>query len=244
MIQQGLPIAGLYIQGSIALDAFNERFSDIDFVAVLSRPCTEAEVQQLGQIHRQIAERYPRWQMQGDYLQGGDLGKVGEGVPPHPVYSDGKLNPADNHGSDLVTWWILKNRGLTILGPDAATLPFSVDWDLLISQMHQNMNTYWASFTKAPNRFIWMLTDNGFQWAVLGVLRQYYTFEEQAITSKTGAGQYGLTHLPAEWHRIIEEAVNLREQRTASLYRSKIGRAIDAVKFLRYVIALCNNQRG
>jgi hypothetical protein len=49
------------------------------------------------------------------------------------------------------------------------------------------MNTYWARFTTDPRYIAWLLADYGIQWTVLGVLRQFYTFREHAITSKVGA---------------------------------------------------------
>jgi hypothetical protein len=173
-------------------------------------------------------------------LQSGDLGRFDDALSPHPHYSDGKLHPAERHGLDLADWWILQTHGITILGPAAESLPFTVDWELLISRMRENLNTYWASYTQKPQRIAQLLTDYGVQWAVLGVLRQYYTFAEHDITSKVGAGQYALTHLPAQWHTIIQEAINIREQPTASLYRIKLNRAIEAVRFVRYVIESCN----
>jgi hypothetical protein len=87
----------------------------------------------------------------------------------------------------------------------------------------------------------WLLTDFGIQWAVLGVLRQYYTFREGDITSKTGAGEYALTHLPARWHRLIREAIHIREHTGACSYGFQIFRAVEAWAFLKYVICLGNS---
>jgi hypothetical protein len=51
-------LAGLmkacFIEGSIALGGFNEHFSDIDFVAVLARAATPAEIDSLRLIHKTI----------------------------------------------------------------------------------------------------------------------------------------------------------------------------------------------
>jgi hypothetical protein len=57
MVQHRLPdlVTGVYILGSIALDAFNERLSDIDFMTLLNRSCTEDDLQQLEEIHQAMA---------------------------------------------------------------------------------------------------------------------------------------------------------------------------------------------
>src|SRR5205814_1197828 len=127
-------------------------------------------------IHQGIATNYPCWPLQGSYLQWHKLGQLGEISPPSPYYSDGILHSNTPHEEDSVTWWILKTHRLAIFGPELP--PFDLDWDLLIERMHENLNTYWKSFTRNPRRMAWLLTDYGVQWAVLGVLRQFYTFEE------------------------------------------------------------------
>jgi hypothetical protein len=74
---------------------------------------------------------------------------------------------------------------------------------------------------------------------VLGVLRQFYTFREHAITSKSAAGIYALEHIPGHWHRLIQEAVNIRMGTHVSLYQFRIVRAIEARAFLQLIIAAC-----
>lgn len=61
---------------------------------------------------------------------------------------------------------------------------------------------------------------------------------------KTAAGQYGLAHLPEEWHRLIREAIRCREGGGPSLYQSRIARASETIRFLRCVIAACSDQPG
>jgi hypothetical protein len=180
-------MAGFYLHGSITLGAFHPSFSDIDFITVVSRRCTEDDVRHLTTIHETIAKNFPQWPLQGSYLQANDLGKFEDEIEPHPCYSDGRLNPKAHHDINSITWWTLKNRGVTLVG---AAPNFSVDWDLLVARMLENLNTYWVRFTQRPGRMLWLLSDDGIQWAVLGVLRQFYTFQEGDITSKIGSGEY------------------------------------------------------
>lgn len=237
LVHQQLPdfVTGLYLYGSIALGGFNEHFSDIDFITVISRRCTESDIACLRDIHQTLEAKYPQWVFDGSYLQPQDIGKFD--ISPYPYYHDGKLHPSGQHEINSVTWWILKNKGIAVVGdiPD-----FSVDWDLLVANMRENLNTYWANWTKDWHRLLSLLTDGGVRWSVLGVLRQYYTFQEQDITSKENAGEYGLTHLPKKWHRIIQEAINLRWKTEKSLYRWRIVRALEAYRFLKYMIHRCN----
>src|SRR5215813_10369721 len=84
-------MTGFYIQGSIALGAFNEQLSDIDFIAVISRVCTADDVERLAQIHQTVAHLYPRWSLEGSYLQASDLGQFQETIAAYPTYHDCSL---------------------------------------------------------------------------------------------------------------------------------------------------------
>lgn len=234
-------LAGLYIHGSIALDAFNPRSSDIDFIALIDHPATTSEFERLRQIHQRITTQYPQWPFEGSYLQPADFGRSEPPASaPYPLHHDGKLELSTDFDQNAVTWWVLEHHGIRVTGKPVEELGLSVSLDSLITGMKHNLNTYWASFTNKPARMLWLLGDFGIQWAVLGVLRQYYTFKEHAITSKTGAGEYALTTLPARWHRLIREAINIREESGASSYKTKVGRALDALQFMRYIIRRCN----
>lgn len=231
-----------YLHGSIALNAFNERLSDIDFITVLRRIPTPQEIFHLEKIHQILATTYPNWKLDGSYLQWHDLGRLSDAIEPSPYVADGVFHSQGYRDINLVTWWVLKHYGIAILGASPQALSFTVSWDELVARMYDNLNGYWRSWTRSPVRFSQLLTDYGVQWAVLGVLRLWYAFCENEITSKTGAGKYALSHLPGRWHPLIQEAINLREDCEHKLYTSRIRRAYDAVKFLRYIIRLCNDR--
>ncbi len=241
-LEKELPglMTGFYLHGSIALGAFHSHLSDIDFITVVSRRCTADDIERLKAIHKAIEKTYPQWPLQGSYLQVSDLGKFEDEIEPHPCYSDGRLEPSGQQDVNSVTWWMLKNRGVTLVGALPENLDFSVDWTLLTTKMLENLNSYWARYTDNPIRIAWLFSDYGIQWAVLGVLRQLYTFQERDITSKIGAGEYALKHLPPRWHRLIQEALNIRNQSSQSLYRFRIVRAVEALRFLKFVIRFCN----
>lgn len=233
-------LVGLYLHGSLALDAFTPGLSDIDFITITSRRCSASDIVALRAVHERLTQRYPETPLEGSYLQWPDLGRLEDAIPPHPHIHDGILHPSGYHDINSVTWWILKHHGIAVVGPPPAQLDMYVDLDDLIVRMRHNLNSYWASFTTTPRRMVWLLDDYGIQWAVLGVLRQFYTFREHAITSKIGAGEYGLKHVPPQWHRLIQEAINIRKGGHASLYRSRVIRAIMTRSFLQLMITTCN----
>jgi hypothetical protein len=242
-LQAELPdlLGALYLHGSIALDAFQPHTSDIDFVTVINRCCTDDDMHTLAHIHRVLTQKHPQWTMDGCYLQWDDIGKNAADIAPYPHINEGNFNPEAQNTVGYVTWWLLKNRGVAVIGKDPKALDITIDWDVFICDMHGNLNSYWRRFTYAPTRINWLLDDYGVQWAVLGVLRQFYTFREHDITSKIGAGEYALNCLPERWHRIIQHAMNIRKQKQDSLYRWRVVRLLNAYHFMRYIIDLCNS---
>jgi hypothetical protein len=243
LLDEKLPgfISASYLQGSIALGAFNEQHSDVDLIAFIGRVWTTGDLEILKEIHQTINTAYPRWPLEVVYLQWPGQTRPEQVVRPYLQYLNGQIDLITDFDLNEVTWWVLKNQGITLRGPEPQDLGFEVDWSALIATMHHNHNTYWVQFTTNPRRIAYMLTDEGLQWAVLGVLRQLYSFKEHHITSKSGAGHYALQHLPPKWHRLIQEAINIREKEQPSLYKSKVRRANAAVRFLRYVSELCNS---
>jgi hypothetical protein len=227
-------LSAFYIAGSIALGAFEPDWSDIDTVAILKRPLTESEFKILESLHRELIVSYDKWQLEVTYLLAEDLGQ--ESHPPRPNFHDGELSMG-NFESNEVTWWLLKHKGIALYGdlPD-----FAADWDKLIEKMHENMNGYWGSFRTTPHRLLWVFSDYGIQWVVLGTLRQVYSFCESDIISKVGAGEYGMRQFP-QWRRIIQEAIHLRQNKER-LYKNRLRRAVDASRFLNFIIRISNER--
>lgn len=242
LMEERLPglVGGFYLQGSIALGAFNERLSDIDFIAFLNRDWAAADLAELQKIHDALRQKYPRWPIEGLFLAWPGQTEIAKVIRPFLNQHDRQVTPDSYFELNDVTWWLLKNRGITLKGSEAQTLGYTVDWQALLTGMHQNQNTYWANYTRKPEGIKQLFSDWGIEWAVLGVLRQFYTFRENDITSKTGAGQYALLHLPTKWHKLIREANRIREGSNLSLYKSRVLRGIEAFRFLRFIQKLCN----
>lgn len=234
-------VTAFYIEGSIALDGFNEHFSDIDFIAILNRQITSTEIATLRNIHQSIEKSFPKWRMSGSYLQVSDLSYFTHDLGQSPSYHDGVLQPHGTFELNSVEGWILKNHGIALIGPESQTLGFNVDWNLLIQKMRGNLNSYWKGWTNQPQRLLMLFSDWGIQWAVLGVLRQFYSFRENSITTKTKAGEYALTCTPEKWHRLIQEALDIRAGRKHSAYHFRLSRTIEAIEFLKFVIQTCND---
>jgi hypothetical protein len=77
--------------------------------------------------------------------------------------------------------------------------PVTVNWDILVTEMKENLNTY-----------LW-----GIQWAILSVLRQFFTGRENSITTKMKAGKYTLAVFQSAGSRLFGKPSTLGKDEKA-----------------------------
>ncbi|WP_456274721.1 aminoglycoside adenylyltransferase domain-containing protein [Bacillus sp. AK031] len=237
---------GLYLHGSIVLDAYIPGSSDIDFVVITKNRLTEKEIHILTDIHEIIARKFVKPELDGSFIVWEDLGKDRcEDNEFYPYYNGGKIESTTHFNP--ITWWLLKRKGISFLGPDITERPFNSGTRLLTSYVAENMNSYWAGRVLKLEKSIEPIKkwsdndiDEEVEWTVLGLLRQYYTLKEYSITSKIGAGEYGLINLPGEWHDIIHEALHIRRKINDRVFNSAENRINETVKFSKFLIQHCN----
>ncbi len=253
LMNEHLPgtLEGLYVHGSIALDAYVDGSSDIDFITVTSRPLTTDDSEALLKVHHTLELTYEKPEMDGVYIQWKDMGKLyrekSDLNEAYAFYNDGELQFGHYFNFNPVTWWTLKNGGISIVGQDPASFDYGVTEQDLYSYVLTNMNTYWANRLQTVENTADSIValsseqiDEEVEWTVLGLLRQFYTLREKGIISKLDAGKYGLEVVPAEWHPIITEAINIRKGVIVRYYDSEAERIHDVIRFSKYLIRECN----
>jgi hypothetical protein len=239
-------IEGLYLHGSIVLDAYVNNSSDIDFISVTRRRITEKDSDILTLIHKELALEYPKPEMDGVYIIQEDICNIDENQD-YAYYNNGVLNFGEYFNFNPITWYLFKHKGISVMGPDTTSFKVDISSQQLCSYVLTNMNTYWAgrvhvmeNSIKKVKYFSSDMIDYEIEWSVLGLLRQYYTLRECDIISKQNAGEYGLHHLPEEWHSIIKEAMNIRSGLKLSLFNTEHERIHNTIRFLKYLISHCN----
>ncbi|MFD2444232.1 aminoglycoside adenylyltransferase domain-containing protein [Bacillus sp. CGMCC 1.16607] len=250
LFDEHLPNAleGLYLHGSIALNAYEGESSDIDFIAVTNRRLTEYDFENLSIIHKKIEIKY-KSEMDGVYILWDDIGKLHSinSVEHFLFYNDNELSYGPYFNFNPITWFLLKNKGINVLGPMPSTFQYSDKSLDIVSYVKENMNTYWASrITWIENSYEELIKlpssqiEVEIEWSVLGILRQFYTLKENEIISKINAGEYGLLHTTAESHNIIKEAILIRKGEKKTLFHSNEERIQSFIRFSKNLIEYCN----
>jgi predicted nucleotidyltransferase len=243
-------LESVYVYGSTALGAYIEGTSDIDFLILVRRPLSQSEILAISEAHEEVEKSIPGTDIMGSYIRREDLGKSFIDIPVYATYYNKKLQ-TNGEGADInpITLWVLRRHGICVFGEE---LPFVYDTllDELLKYVLNNMNTYWVSWidrlenkletTAILNQTEIEQIDYAVEWCILGMLRQLYTIKESDITSKIGAGEYGLKILPKQWHELIREAIAIKRQEPIRIYSSQETRLKDLVELLQFIHTECN----
>lgn len=228
-------IHGLYLRGSLCWGEFFHD-SDIDFVAVLSRPPGAADLAALEATHAHLRRFSPR-RYEGFYCQPGDLAAPPTNLGSVPVHHNGSFEVAGRTDVNLVTWHELAERGAVVRGVRPT---IHTDLDALLDLTRANLSSYWtpllARIEAAGDRRAGA-DQAGVTWATLGVARLHHLLATGRLTSKSGAGRYILSALDPRWHALAREALAIRELPDAvTSYDDPSARGRDLREFVAWTI--------
>jgi hypothetical protein len=232
-------VQGLYLHGSLGFGDFTLAHSDIDFVAVLARRPDQDDVVALAEAHTLVRERHSQLNFDGFHIVATDLAAPPAECPAVPYTLARKFHVAGRVEINPVTWHELAQNGITVRGIDLADLDIWTDDSVLRAYTHNNLNTFWRMQVEM------LLTHTAaaalpevVAWCVLGVSRLHHLLATGAMTSKSGAGRYALTAFGSEWHPIVRDALEVREDPDApSAYAHDLDqRAADVAGFTAMVV--------
>ncbi len=213
--QPGL-IEGLYVVGSGALSDWVDGASDIDVVVVTAEPAIDEDYGSLRTIHALLTDVQPRPFVDGPYVAWGDL--VVE--PATGLHRPWTLNGELHHDADCfeispITWYTLAAHGVAVRGPATSTLGIPTDIEARIRFVVDNLQSYWAEVASDVAAACELQPDRAFDapsfvWCALGALRLHYTAFTGGVTSKRGAGEYGLGVAAERFHPMLLEALAMR----------------------------------
>jgi predicted nucleotidyltransferase len=234
-----------YLYGSIALGAFTDGKSDIDFIAITRRKVTAGELLILKELHSDLQKRFSLAILDGKYISMDDLAHLNEEVKPYHLFNEGKYRGIRLFDKNSIDAYQLQKYGIAIKGD--VTFNYSIDWEKLRASMLDNLNSYWVNWRNSQKKLLstgyvgLFISLKLIEWGVSGVARQFYTFREHGMTSKLGSCEYALNNVPERWHQIIRESMRLRQGVRESYYQSLIKRRNDTLAFMDYLILECNH---
>jgi len=199
---------GVYLQGSIALGAVDMQ-SDCDFIVVTKHQLKSDQEKQLRKLHNEIPTRQGHWNhhIEGSYVPEDELKSLS---------NLGKKWLFIDHGSREMEWsthcnseivrWILREHGVTIVGPNPKELIDKVDPESLRSKMRNQIITF------LPDMLTWMGLESpwGQRYAVTTLCRMLYTIEKGKVASKKDSLLWAKENLDSKWKELISETIDGR----------------------------------
>lgn len=226
-------VTGLHLRGGVAFGEFVSGTSDVDFVAVLpERPSYDGE-EALAAAHEATREAHPEVPFDGIHVLASDLERDPDECPEVPCVLHGWFEPAGRWDVSPVAWHELATRGIPVRGE---LPPVWTDQERLLAFTRDHLATQWAEQAAALARFPAEAATEASTWCVLGVARLDHLLTTREMTSKSAAGRWGLGHYDQRWHRVLREALRVREGSGGAQYDDPAERGRDVAAFTAYVV--------
>lgn len=204
----GRNFVGAYLQGSFAVgDA--DLHSDCDFLIPVDGPITAEQEAGLRRLHDEIPTRDGHWctELEGSYPDRAQLGDL-RGVGNPWLYIDhGKREMEwSTHCNTEVVRWSLRERGITIVGPDPTTLVAEVPAEVLRAKMRDHLPGFmddllsWTTFDIAWTQ----------RYAVTTYCRMLHTLDTGEVTSKRAALRWAIVTLDERWRPLLTQVMQDR----------------------------------
>ncbi len=204
----GSHLIGMYLDGSLTSDAFDQA-SDIDFIAVSDEEIAGERFLALQAMHDRMATVDSKWaiQVEGSYFSQRALRRYDPANALHPNLERGtgeRLKMLHHDAAFVIHQWIVRERGISLLGPAPQTLIDPISPADLQQAMLSILPAWVAHLRHDPAQF----AGRGYQsYVVLSLCRVLYTLHFGAVGSKQGAAHWAQAALGEQWGLLIERAL-------------------------------------
>jgi len=230
----GDQLVSIYLFGSATTGDF-DRESDVDVVVVTADTIEGETFAALQAMHARIAtiDSWCATQLEVSYIPRRAIRRYNPADALHPRLDRGRDETLHmmRHGADwVVQRHLIRERGLTLLGPTPAMLVDPVSPDDLRRAMVELLPEWLAPMLENPPD----VRTRGYQsFIVLSICRVLYTLEHGEVASKSAAARWGEETLHARWTPLIRGAWIGRQDPDAAPRAADLS---ETWAFIRYAI--------
>ncbi len=247
----GSNFLGAYLVGSLATGDF-DLDSDVDFLILTNAELSDAEVRSLQTTHVDLHALgcYPAEHLEGSYASTDLLNQTNlVGVEPFWFVDNGSTSLERSiHDNRWHVRWILRERGITISGPDPKTLLDPVSTGALRSEAAAAIQELKSRFVAEIDRpFGWFNTRFGQSFAVLTCCRMLCTCQSGTVQSKPSGVKWAEQSLDPAWRELIRKAWT---ERMGVRFGDKVRQPAqtrllnETAKLIAYAQSLAETSRG
>jgi hypothetical protein len=200
---------GAYLQGSFAIGDF-DIYSDVDFLILVGEDISDGQLPALQTIHADIFKLDCAW---AQHFEGSYIPKVAFMQFPPPSRQFAYLDHGSeelvrsDHDDSLVVYWSLREKGITLIGPEPRSFIPAVPTESLRREVFETMHTWREQLLSNPKGL-----DNRFYqpFAVLSYCRMLQTLESGTVESKPAGAIWAKDALDRRWRELIQRALDAR----------------------------------
>lgn len=222
---------GMYLEGSLASGDF-DRDSDIDFV-IVTDDASENFFSELQVMHERINLTDTLWaiNLEGSYISQHALRRHDPKHANHPNIERGygeRLKMVYHDETWIIHRYILRERGITIVGPAPKTLIDPILPNELRQAMLPALHGWATRILNNPNEII----HQGYQsYTVLSLCRILYTLQFGDIVSKPKAARWVKETMGEKWNALIDQAWIGRHNPQLVASTDDINRTLDLIRY-------------
>jgi len=143
-----------------------------------------------------------------------------------PYFNEGNYYLGEYGNNYIIELHVLREKGISILGPDIKTLIPKISTQDLMLAIQKNLHEYWEVTLSDFSKF----SRSDYQvFAIFTMCRTLYSLETGTITSKIDAAQWALQRLDNNWKNLIELAIAWRPDQV-------LNKSDETMQFVKYAI--------
>lgn len=206
----GAEFVGLCLYGSLSLGDFTPGSSDVDFLIVTRAALSPPTQAALAALHARLAASdlpYAR-KLEGWYFPRAALRRhePDEGSFP-TIGADWPFGLAEPGAVWIIERWIVRERGVTVVGPPPTALIDPVPPAALRGAVRELLRDFWAQQLDGPD---WLRTRDYQAFAILTMCRALHTLATGTVVSKPAAAAWATAQLDSRWSPLIARALAWR----------------------------------
>jgi predicted nucleotidyltransferase len=237
---------GFYLQGSLALGDF-DLTSDVDFVVITKEDLLDEQVRNVKRIHKETYNKDNRWVKRFEYsffpksklktLSSPYTNGVRNNAEERKLwyFDNGSLNiERSDHCNTLVTRWTVREKGITLLGPDPKTLLDPIEPNELRKEIKDTMIGWGEELLENPSPY-----ENRFyqSYLVLNYARMLQNLYKGEIGSKLRGIMWAKSNLDPNWVELMDFCWKERQDTEISVKQpANPGIFNKSLEFVRYAV--------
>lgn len=228
----GEKLVGVYLHGSIAMGCFNPKKSDIDLIFVIDKELMDEEKMKFMNVVVKLSERAPK---KGLELSVVKRKACQEFIYPTPFelhFSPMHLNwfQTDSQGyvknmkgidKDLAAHFtVIRECGIVLHGAAIRDVFAEVPRENYLDSIFEDIQNAKEDILGDP------------MYIILNLCRVFAAVQDYSVLSKAQGGEWGLLHIPPEYHELIHNALES--------YTSEKEMIVDQEKALQFADYMLN----